>query len=330
MSTHTVSSPVITPQILDTALPMGSVQKAEPDQAGSSSPEYFYYKDYRLAYAEYGAANGTPVFYFHDSGSSRLEAELFHQSAQRNGFRLIVLDRPGIGKSDFFVCARPDDFCAAVAAFAEAKGLKHYGVMSLGAGGIYALTLAHMNPDNVLFKLSLAGVPGSVFNEQGTVSYSATCWNELTPMLVKLLVRIKHRFMRADPVSSIRHLEQHLCAADRHSLADDSLFHTLARDLEEAISRGYEGIAQDIALSYRKLDFRLQEVTVPTEIWQGETDRLSQRSDCEFMTARLPNARFHRVPGRGHFFFMHRMDTVFGELRSALSTFSGRLARQAA
>ncbi len=325
MSITAASSELLT--TLPPALPESDV--ASPNTS-ASTPEYFLFNTYRLAYTEYGAASGTPVFYFHDGGSSRLEAELFHQSAQRNGFRLLVVDRPGIGKSDFFVCSRPEEFCAAVAALADLKGLQHYGVMSLGAGGIYALTLAHMQPNRVLFKLSLAGVPGSVFNEQNSSSYSATCWNELTPLLVKLLVRIKHRFFHADPVSAIRQLAQHLCAADRHSLADKSLFKALANDLEEAMSNGYEGIAQDIALSYRKLDFRLQEVSVPTEIWQGECDRLSQRSDCEFLTSRLPNARFHRVAGKGHFFFMHRMDAVFGELRSMLSMISHRQARHAA
>lgn len=244
---------------------------------------------------------------------------MFHESAQRNGFRLLVVDRPGIGKSDFFTCTRPDDFCAAVLVLASQLGLKHFGVMSLGAGGIYALSLAKMSSERVMFMLSLGGVPGSIFNEQGSNSYSASCWNELTPLLVKMLVRVRQRFFPADPADTIKRLEEHLCTADRHSLADRSLFGALAADHEEALSSGYKGIAQDIALCYRKLDYRLQEVTVPVEIWQGETDRLSQRSDCEYMAARMPHARYHRVADRGHFFFMNKMDRVFDELRGVLS-----------
>lgn len=290
-------------------------------------PDYFHYNSYRLAYKEYGAASGTPVIYFHDSGSSRLEAALFHDSAQRNGFRLLVVDRPGIGKSDFFSCTRPDDFCAAILALTAQLGLQQFGVMSLGSGGIYALSLAKQCSERVMFMLSLGGVPGSVFNEQENPSYSASCWNELTPLLVKMLVRVRHRFFPADPADTLKRLEAHLCTADRHSLADRSLFRALAADHEEALSSGYKGIAQDIALCYRKLDYRLQEVTVPVEVWQGETDRLSQRSDCEYMAARMPHARYHRVADRGHFFFMHKMDRVFDELRGVLSS---RVSRRAA
>lgn len=295
--------------------------------ARDEHPEFFLFNDYRLAYKEYGAITGTPVIYFHDSGSSRLEAALFHESAQRNGFRLLVVDRPGIGKSEFFACTRPEDFCGALLALVSQLELRQFGVMSLGAGGIYALSLAKLCSERVMFMLSLGGVPGSVFNEQGSNSYSASCWNELTPLLVKMLVRVRQRFFPADPAVTIKRLEAHLCTADRHSLSDRSLFRALAADHEEALSCGYKGIAQDIALCYRKLDYRLQEVTVPVEIWQGETDRLSQRSDCEYMAARMPHARYHRVADRGHFFFVNKMDRVFDELRGVLSS---RGCRQAA
>ena len=78
------------------------------------APHHFLYKGYRLAYAEFGAMSGTPDFYFHDSGSSRLEASLLHQSAQRDGFRIIAIDRPGIGQSEFYRYERPAEFCTAV------------------------------------------------------------------------------------------------------------------------------------------------------------------------------------------------------------------------
>ena len=286
-----------------------------------NSPFFFLHNGYRLAYAEYGASNGTPVFYFHDSGSSRLEASLFHQAAQRNGFRIIAIDRPGIGKSEFFAYSRPADFCDAVMTLARQLGLQQFGVMSLGAGGLGALTMARFHSASVMCMLNLGGVPGSVFNETGEkLSYSASCWNELTPVAINWLVSLRHRFFRADPFENLKLLGTRLSASDRIILEDNAVLRVLVRDQEEAVQSGSRGIAQDIALSYRKLDFRLQDVSVPTVIWQGESDRLSQRSDCEFMAARMSDVRYHRVPGRGHFFFLNKMDQVFDDLRRVLST----------
>jgi pimeloyl-ACP methyl ester carboxylesterase len=54
-----------------------------------------------VGYAVYGDPDGRPVFYFHGFPGSRLEARLADQVAARLGIRLIALDRPGFGLSDF-------------------------------------------------------------------------------------------------------------------------------------------------------------------------------------------------------------------------------------
>ena len=100
----------------------------------------------------------------------------------------------------------------------------------------------------------------------------------------------------------------------------------LELDQREAIRNGYRGIAQDLSICFRKLDFSLQEVSVPAVVWQGCADRLSKRSDCEYMVARMPQASFHRVPNQGHFFFVYSMDDVFSRLGSAFDTKSARAA----
>lgn len=293
----------------------------QPARKFRSQPEtrYFLSRGHRLAYSEFGSGSGTPVLYFHDNGSSRLEAEFFDRAARQHGFRLIAVDRPGIGESDYYLTTSTADFCADARQLMEQLGIQRFGVMSLGAGGIFALTMAHLFPNHVNFKLSLAGVPGSVFNESGSQSYAASCWNEVTPLLIRLLVRVKHRFFPDNPAKSIARMEKYLSYTDRKALRDPQVFQALARDQQEAFRRGYQGVAQDLAVCFRKLDFRLREVTVPTIIWQGEADRLSQRADCEYMAARMPDVRYYRVPNRGHFFFVHKIDQVFDGLRSSMS-----------
>lgn len=290
----------------------------DADPAPQSDTRYFRLRQQRLAYQEYGSPAGKPIVYFHDSGSSRLEAAFFDEACRLHGYRLIAVDRPGIGESDYYDIGSPRDFCDDVLALTEHLGLQRFGVMSLGAGGIFGLHLAHDYPQKVSFKLCLAGVPGSVFNESETSSYAATCWNELTPVLIKLMVRIKHRFFPDDPGQFVERLQRFLSYTDRKVLADPEVYGTLALDQQEALRNGYKGVAQDLAVCFRKLDFRLSDVHVPTVIWQGEADRLSQRSDCEYMAARLPDVRYHLVPNKGHFFFIHRMDRVFEGLRDLL------------
>ncbi len=54
-----------------------------------------------LAFSEYGIPDGKPIFYCHGFPASRLEARLLEPAAVKLGLRLISVDRPGYGLSDF-------------------------------------------------------------------------------------------------------------------------------------------------------------------------------------------------------------------------------------
>ena len=56
-----------------------------------------------LGYAEYGVPDGVPVFYFHGFPSSRLDWQFFDNEdpVTELNARIIAVDRPGSGLSDF-------------------------------------------------------------------------------------------------------------------------------------------------------------------------------------------------------------------------------------
>jgi pimeloyl-ACP methyl ester carboxylesterase len=56
-----------------------------------------------LGFAEYGPPEGTPLLYFHGHPGSRLELTLFDglELALSPAPRIIAVDRPSIGLSDF-------------------------------------------------------------------------------------------------------------------------------------------------------------------------------------------------------------------------------------
>lgn len=273
----------------------------------------------KLAYDELGHVSGYPLIYFHDGGSSRLEAAFFRNSARLNAFRIIAIDRPGIGCSDFYEVQTARQFCRDVLLLADDLGISEFGVMSLGAGGVFAMTMAQLAPERVSIQLSMGGVPGKVFNETNNQSYAFSCLNELTPPLVKFMVRMKHTFFPDAPEELLARMQHYLAYTDRKTLTNPRVRKILALDQRESVRNGYRGVAQDLATCYRKLDFSVSEVKVLTMIWQGCADRLTQRSDCEYLLARMPQASFHRVSNQGHFFFIRSIDDMFMRLRAALN-----------
>ncbi len=286
---------------------------------GQPAKHFQHTAQHQLSFQEFGAADGRVVFYFHDIGSSRLEGSLFNEAAASAGIRLIAVDRPGIGGSSFYK-AGPQEFAVSVVALADHLGVEQFAALSLGGGSVYALQLARLAPHRLRKHVCLGGVPGSVFNENTSHSYLASCWNELTPVMIKLWVHMKHQFFPdTGPQDSMARLEQHLSWQDRQAIRQHAVRRLLKRDQLEALRAGCRGVAQEMANCYRKLDFRLQDVSVPTVIWQGETDQLSRRSDCEYLAARLPAAQLNVIAGAGHFFFLGKLGQVMSSLHGGES-----------
>lgn len=269
----------------------------------------------RLAYDEYGSPQGFPLFYFHDAGSSRLECGFFHKAARLNGYRLIAIDRPGIGCSDYYPVRSAADFCRDVVCLADMLQLQKFGVLSLGAGSVYGITLSHMQPQRVSLFLSLAGVPGVAFAEATPPSFLANCLHELTPGCVKVMTRLRHMLLRDDPEQVIARMQEVLSVADRKMLFTPRIRQLQLRDIHEAVRNGSRGVAQDLGVSHQKLEFQLSDVVTPGFIWRGAADRISSRADCEYLVARMPNVRYHQVANGGHFFFVHCMNEVFSRCR---------------
>ena len=267
----------------------------------------------RLAFNSYGDAEGFPLLYFHDAGSSRLEASLLHQGALRCGYRLIAFDRPGVGRSDYFVYKSPRAFCEHLLAVLAKLGINgRFGIVAKGGGGIYALHLCRLRPERVVAQVNLAGIP-----VRALASPSGACalLAGVIPMAVDRLLRLKQFFSPDEPGAVLDKLREELSFSDKKVLARPEIADILEADQAESVRAGYRGMAQDLAISFRKLEVPLEEVSVPTEIWHGSADRLTLRADCEYLAARLPRARLHRVSQRGHFFFIHHMDQIFGSLR---------------
>jgi pimeloyl-ACP methyl ester carboxylesterase len=91
----------------------------------------------QLGYVEAGDPDGHPIFYFHGFPGSRLEIELSGVDVAPLGARLIGVDRPGMGLSDFAPHRYFGDWPEDVSQLADALGLDHFSVVGVSGGGPY-------------------------------------------------------------------------------------------------------------------------------------------------------------------------------------------------
>jgi pimeloyl-ACP methyl ester carboxylesterase len=103
-----------------------------------------------VGYAEYGDPMGKPVLHFHGLPGSRFEGHrpTMDEIATRLHARVIVVERPGIGLSDYepyTIASWPD----MVIEFADALRLDRFAVMGISSGGKYVAACAWKIPQRI-------------------------------------------------------------------------------------------------------------------------------------------------------------------------------------
>lgn len=86
---------------------------------------------------------------------------------------------------------------------------------------------------------------------------------------------------------------------DRAALTGEYAEESLA-SLKGALSNGVYGWMDDDLAFVRPWGFSLEEIRVPTSIWQGRQDRFVPISHGEWLAEHVPEARAHLLEDEGH------------------------------
>ena len=89
-----------------------------------------------LGYTEYGNPAGPVLFYCHGHPGSRLEAQLLAEPATKHGLRLIGIDRPGMGLSQYQRRRRVRDWPHDVVQLADRLGIDSFAVAGFSGGAL--------------------------------------------------------------------------------------------------------------------------------------------------------------------------------------------------
>jgi pimeloyl-ACP methyl ester carboxylesterase len=255
-------------------------------------------------YAEYGDPQGHPVLHFHGLPSSRFEGHrvAVDEIAERRHARIIVVERPGIGLSEFkpyTVASWPD----IVNEFAAALHLDRFAVMGLSSGGKYVAACAWKIPH----RLTAAGIvsgncpydlPGAkeTLSRQDKQLYRLA---DKAPGLFRLMLWKIARDARKNP-SSVLSLFTDVSEPDKAVLAQPDIQRLFGEMVVGAFHQGTRGPALDWKLEARPWGFPLQDIHMPVHIWHGEQDKIVAIGQGRVMANALRHAHVNFYPGEGH------------------------------
>lgn len=272
-----------------------------------------------LSWSEFGQRHGYPVIYFHSPAGSRREAALLHEAARNSGFRLIAIDRPGIGFSSFRRLRGHSELVGDIRSLLDELDILHAGLLAWAGGGAFALATALHMAERVSFVSLLA--PGQQPRQPSGLLGQAAVF------ALRGLVYLRQGWLRRglcrESNSSkapryLRRLRDRLCYADRKQIDNPLVYRLLVNDVREAGRQGARGVAQDSVMSFMAWDFDPAAVTVPVQLWQGSADTISAPCRARYLQESMPSATLHTVARQGHFFFTQSAGEVFRAARHQL------------
>eukprot|EP01062_Namystynia_karyoxenos_P045600 TRINITY_DN33914_c0_g1_i1.p2 TRINITY_DN33914_c0_g1~~TRINITY_DN33914_c0_g1_i1.p2 ORF type:complete len:276 (+),score=67.53 TRINITY_DN33914_c0_g1_i1:90-917(+) len=257
----------------------------------------------RLRWRVYGAADGYPVVFLHGTLNTRLFQPAWEKTGEvtaQAGVRVIAVDRPGYGESDYVPGRRYSTIGADVAAVADDAGVAgSFGIAGFSSGGPNALAAA-------------AGLGSRV---SGIVLFSSDAPYKRMGggLLEKLLgnpdLTQEQATERAQAAAaSLREAYAAMQKPERRAVAE--------ADLAEATRQGIDkGPAQDPMLESADWGFELSSVTQHVHLWHGEEDADVPLEAGKYLSEQLPQCTAHFIPGESHTLLRRR----WGEALSALA-----------
>lgn len=257
--------------------------------------------NFKIGITEFGDPNGAPVLYFHGFPGSRYDGNLFefNNIGIASNTRIIGIDRPGIGISEF----QPDrsllDWPKIVLAIADNLNLKKFSILGISGGGPYALACAYAIPER-LHSVSIICSMGP-FNYRESLIGKAM----LIPKQIGLIRRLIALGLKAGAMKSPDKLKEKikktLPAADIKYLSQPNKMSLLIDIFNDCFSQGLKGYLYEAKLYRRKWGFNISEINTNVYLWHGTSDNNVNIELAKRIASEIPNCKSTFIENEGHF-----------------------------
>jgi pimeloyl-ACP methyl ester carboxylesterase len=242
--------------------------------------------------------HGTP-------GARRQIPLVAREVADRDGLRIIGIDRPGIGSSTPYVYPDLLDWAKDLELLADTLGIDRFQVIGLSGGGPYTLAAAAALPHRV-DKVAVIGGVAPTVGPDAIAGGAVGALRRAAP-----LVRVGRLplggartggIRLAKPVAG-RALDLYAVGqpdGDKRLLGRPEFKAMFLDDLLNGSRKQVTAPLSDLLLFTKDWGFRLEDVKVPVLWWHGDDDHIVPLGHGEHCVARLHDATLNIMEGESH------------------------------
>ena len=257
---------------------------------------------HQLAWTEYGASGGDPIFYFHGIPGSSLEPQSADAVARDLGIHLIAPDRPGYGSSDPQDGFSLLDWPKVISRLANELNLKRFSILAYSGGGAYALACAHEMADRINHISLISSI--APFDTAVTQDHLNADFKPLYELAaadysaaMQQITQLAH-----SPEALLNVLLAPLPAADLAVFDQAHIQSQYLKNLRHAIAKSVNGIVSDLCNVASAWQFKLEDIQTPINIWHGRDDNNIGFATAEYLANTLKNSSTQFLDNSGHYY----------------------------
>jgi pimeloyl-ACP methyl ester carboxylesterase len=258
----------------------------------------------RLAWYEFGLPDGIPLMFYHGWPSSGSQAAMLHHLANERGIRVIAMDRPGMGYSEYVPGRTLADWPERIAAFADFLGVGPFLQLGVSGGGPYVPACVARMPDRVIGSAVLCGAVPISGNTQGFHPIYRLLFplRKLPPGFFSMLLKVAKWMIRDGGGQKLRWIAKSLPEADRLALESDpqTIPHFIG-SFERGIAQGGRGVMGDAAIYFQACPIDFRRVETEIHYWHGAVDFNIPLAKVREFTDGIPGACLEIDPDLGHY-----------------------------
>lgn len=265
------------------------------------------------------AGNGPAVLLVHGTGGSWRQVIALAEDLLGD-WTVILVSRPGYGRTPIQSGRGYDDQAAAYAALLDSLGLARAAILGISGGGPSCLSFAARYPDRCIGLVLCSAVAPHLSSTRGM-------WAVGIPGAVEIWVMNESRRRLAainDSAKRDRYLRTHLTKQEQKRLAAEP---RVAAEVLAFLRRtaeapgGVAGVRSDVASIRHAHDTASTEVAVrlPTLVLHGEDDHIVPVAQARYHAAAIPGGSLELYPGAGHLLLATHRRQTSARIRTFLS-----------
>ncbi len=246
----------------------------------------YKYKENSLVYNILGDHDGFPVFLNYGLLGSTELPKSYHSLLLKEKIKLIILERPGYGESDFIQMDNYTDWNKIVEPFLDYLNIQNFAVIGISAGAPYAYAMANYFSERLTGGVYiLSGLP-FILDNQVLDKYTGKnrafyhkVWNysqeELQKEMYSIIKKYDNFFLKLILPKSFK------------------------AEVQAGLSQDCVGVAQSVRLQMNDWGFNLYDLETKVHLWHSEKDKEVPLEAVKVMIDKMKNAELF-IKGKEH------------------------------